>query len=268
MGSPFCLGGAASLIFLGVFLLSASIKNPKLSPLLQIPTVGGWPFPLSTSSSSSYTSTSTSPSSSPYSVKAPQAGTLNQTQEQNVSVVAKVNENGPHLEAKEEEIVSEKNKNTPLQDPADFLRNGSSLFREGSLLNQSHEGKDSREESIVSSSEGNNGNGSLASPPFSQDNSLARAGGKEEKPARRDYNSGKERNMEGCDIFDGNWVRDDSKPYYPAGSCPYIDRDFNCHLNGRPDEEFVKWRWKPNGCDIPRYRSGVLAFLRMYATEW
>ncbi|XP_039155837.1 protein trichome birefringence-like 2 [Eucalyptus grandis] len=57
---------------------------------------------------------------------------------------------------------------------------------------------------------------------------------------------------EDCDIFDGRWVRDDSKPYYPANSCPYVDRDFNCHLNGRPDDGFVKWKWQPNGCDIPR----------------
>lgn len=57
---------------------------------------------------------------------------------------------------------------------------------------------------------------------------------------------------ENCDIFDGGWVRDDSKPYYPAGSCPHIDRDFNCHRNGRPDVGFVKWKWQPNGCDIPR----------------
>lgn len=57
---------------------------------------------------------------------------------------------------------------------------------------------------------------------------------------------------EKCDIFDGKWVRDDSKPYYPRGSCPYIDRDFDCHLNGRPDDEYIKWKWQPNGCDIPR----------------
>lgn len=56
---------------------------------------------------------------------------------------------------------------------------------------------------------------------------------------------------EKCDIFDGNWVRDDSKPYYDLGSCPFVDRDFDCHLNGRPDSDYVKWKWKPNGCDIP-----------------
>jgi hypothetical protein len=58
---------------------------------------------------------------------------------------------------------------------------------------------------------------------------------------------------EKCDIFDGKWVRDDSKPYYPLGSCPFIDRDFNCYLNGRLDLEYIKWKWKPNKCHIPRY---------------
>lgn len=59
---------------------------------------------------------------------------------------------------------------------------------------------------------------------------------------------------EDCDIYDGSWVRadDETMPYYPSGSCPYIDRDFNCHANGRPDDAYAKWRWQPNGCDIPR----------------
>ncbi|KAL6567805.1 hypothetical protein OROGR_001473 [Orobanche gracilis] len=60
------------------------------------------------------------------------------------------------------------------------------------------------------------------------------------------------RSFKNCDIFNGRWVRDDTKPYYPPGSCPYIDRDFDCHFNGRPDTEFVKWRWQPYDCDIPR----------------
>lgn len=56
-----------------------------------------------------------------------------------------------------------------------------------------------------------------------------------------------------CDIFDGRWVRDDTKPYYEAGSCRFVERAFNCHRNKRPDNDFVKWRWQPYGCDIPRY---------------
>lgn len=61
-----------------------------------------------------------------------------------------------------------------------------------------------------------------------------------------------DRSFKKCDIFNGRWVRDDAEPYYPPGSCPYIDRDFDCHLNGRPDSEYVKWRWQPYDCDIPR----------------
>ncbi|CAN0923965.1 Protein trichome birefringence-like 2 [Linum grandiflorum] len=61
-----------------------------------------------------------------------------------------------------------------------------------------------------------------------------------------------EDSYQNCDIFDGRWERDESKPFYPAGSCPHIDRSFNCHANGRPDSGFVKWRWQPNVCDIPR----------------
>ncbi|KAG1334215.1 protein trichome birefringence [Cocos nucifera] len=58
--------------------------------------------------------------------------------------------------------------------------------------------------------------------------------------------------LKSCDIFQGNWVKDDSYPLYPEGSCPHIDEHFNCYLNGRPDRAYQKLRWKPDGCDIPR----------------
>lgn len=60
--------------------------------------------------------------------------------------------------------------------------------------------------------------------------------------------------FEKCDLFDGRWVKDDhSKPYYRPGSCPYIDKDFDCQRNGRPDKGYIKWKWRPNGCNLPRY---------------
>ncbi|XP_066319627.1 protein trichome birefringence-like 1 [Miscanthus floridulus] len=59
-------------------------------------------------------------------------------------------------------------------------------------------------------------------------------------------------NMASCDTFYGNWVRDDSYPLYPAGSCPHVDESFNCHLNGRPDKAYERLRWQPSGCRIPR----------------
>lgn len=56
-----------------------------------------------------------------------------------------------------------------------------------------------------------------------------------------------------CDLFDGNWVRDESYPLYKPGSCSLIDEQFNCFLNGRPDNGYLKLKWKPKGCSLPRY---------------
>ncbi|XP_050140176.1 protein trichome birefringence-like [Malus sylvestris] len=56
----------------------------------------------------------------------------------------------------------------------------------------------------------------------------------------------------GCDIFDGRWVRDDSYPLYAPGSCPWIDEPFDCFLNGRPDNGYERYRWQPKRCNIPR----------------
>ncbi|XP_026387275.1 protein trichome birefringence-like 2 isoform X2 [Papaver somniferum] len=55
-----------------------------------------------------------------------------------------------------------------------------------------------------------------------------------------------------CDIYNGKWVRDEKVPYYPVGSCPYIERSFNCRINGRRNDDYLKWRWQPDECDIPR----------------
>ncbi|KAH0723272.1 protein trichome birefringence-like [Solanum tuberosum] len=55
-----------------------------------------------------------------------------------------------------------------------------------------------------------------------------------------------------CDFFDGNWVKDESYPLYKPGSCSLIDEQFNCFLNGRPDNNHMKMKWKPNACSLPR----------------
>ncbi|WOL00284.1 protein trichome birefringence-like 6 [Canna indica] len=56
-----------------------------------------------------------------------------------------------------------------------------------------------------------------------------------------------------CDITDGRWVFDESYPLYPANSCPFVDEGFSCVANGRIDNDYMKWRWQPNGCSIPRF---------------
>lgn len=66
-----------------------------------------------------------------------------------------------------------------------------------------------------------------------------------------------------CDLFHGEWVRDDSYPLYKPGSCPLIDEQFNCFLNGRPDKGFQQLKWKPRDCTLPRLDgSNMLELLR------
>ncbi|KAK2647306.1 hypothetical protein Ddye_014795 [Dipteronia dyeriana] len=55
-----------------------------------------------------------------------------------------------------------------------------------------------------------------------------------------------------CDLFDGEWIHDDSYPLYKPGSCSFIDEQFNCIRNGRSDTDYQKMKWKPKGCNLPR----------------
>ncbi|KAG9450689.1 hypothetical protein H6P81_010654 [Aristolochia fimbriata] len=59
----------------------------------------------------------------------------------------------------------------------------------------------------------------------------------------------------GCDLYTGSWVKDEDYPKYKPDSCPYIDEAFSCQGNGRNDGDYMKWRWKPDGCDIPRFNA-------------
>jgi hypothetical protein len=61
----------------------------------------------------------------------------------------------------------------------------------------------------------------------------------------------------GCDVFSGSWVRDDGSTTataaYTGFRCPVIDPQFNCQLYGRPDSDYLRYRWKPASCELPRY---------------
>ncbi|KAK4490668.1 hypothetical protein RD792_001359, partial [Penstemon davidsonii] len=61
-----------------------------------------------------------------------------------------------------------------------------------------------------------------------------------------------------CDLFDGNWVLDDSYPLYNASECPFVEQGFNCLGNGRMDEDYLKWRWKPKNCQLLRVNARVV----------
>ncbi|XP_066355505.1 protein trichome birefringence-like 6 isoform X1 [Miscanthus floridulus] len=56
-----------------------------------------------------------------------------------------------------------------------------------------------------------------------------------------------------CDVSDGSWVFDESYPLYASNACPFIDEGFSCEANGRMDQSYMKLRWQPKHCSIPRF---------------
>ncbi|KAF8094919.1 hypothetical protein N665_0348s0002 [Sinapis alba] len=62
-------------------------------------------------------------------------------------------------------------------------------------------------------------------------------------------------NQSSCDLFAGEWVRDETYPLYRAEECGrgMIDPGFDCQTYGRPDSDYLKFRWKPFNCDVPRF---------------
>jgi hypothetical protein len=65
-----------------------------------------------------------------------------------------------------------------------------------------------------------------------------------------------------CDLYKGRWVYDESRaPLYKESECSFLTEQVTCTRNGRRDDDYQKWRWQPDGCDLPRYHHGFLACL-------
>lgn len=64
-----------------------------------------------------------------------------------------------------------------------------------------------------------------------------------------------------CNLFEGKWVADSQETLYKNYSCPILSQPQNCRGNGRPDQGYERWRWKPEGCSLPRL--DVQAFFRL-----
>ncbi|XP_057415700.1 protein trichome birefringence-like 10 [Lotus japonicus] len=59
----------------------------------------------------------------------------------------------------------------------------------------------------------------------------------------------------GCDLFDGEWVWDESYPLYQSKDCMFLDEGFRCSENGRRDLFYTQWRWQPKDCNMPRFNA-------------
>lgn len=221
--SGFTLGLLASLVFLTLLFFNSSFKIPKLQVFLQgsqfnrnssSSSFSSWHFPFSTFSSNSDSNHSVTP--------------LHTFDEEQQSLARDLNVSNKGLE---------KGK-TNLGNFTDNLLDRGRVDKVGNFSAGKTNLGNFTENSLDRNGDAKVGNFSV---------------GKGNSSVSVAVEKSVERIDEKCDIFDGNWVRDESKPYYPLGSCPFVDRDFDCHLNGRPDSDYVKWKWKPSKCDIPRY---------------
>ncbi|XP_028769469.1 protein trichome birefringence-like 20 [Neltuma alba] len=67
--------------------------------------------------------------------------------------------------------------------------------------------------------------------------------------------------MKRCDVFSGKWVPNPRGPYYDDRTCNSIIDQQNCIKSGRPDREYLKWRWRPDECELPLFNAAL--FLKL-----
>ncbi|CAM0955933.1 unnamed protein product [Alopecurus aequalis] len=62
-----------------------------------------------------------------------------------------------------------------------------------------------------------------------------------------------------CDMYKGRWVYDEANaPLYKESDCEFLTEQVVCMRNGRRSDEYQKWRWQPDGCDLPRFDAKLL----------
>ncbi|KAL6505556.1 hypothetical protein OROHE_022935 [Orobanche hederae] len=56
-----------------------------------------------------------------------------------------------------------------------------------------------------------------------------------------------------CDYTQGEWVRNNIGPLYNGTTCDTIKTGQNCMVYGRPDKDYLHWKWKPKNCELPMF---------------
>lgn len=91
----------------------------------------------------------------------------------------------------------------------------------------------------------------LSPPQDLPKGSSAESSGLELHPSKQQVKNIGAESLKKCDIFTGEWVPNPDAPYYTNNTCYSIQEHQNCMKFGRPDNGYLKWKWKPDGCELP-----------------